>query len=97
MGRIPDSNRPMLLALLKQIGVPTVDLGVTEDTKDALEKTLLEAAPTCDIIVTSGGVSMGEKDLMKAVLKNLGYKIHFGRVNIKPGKPTTFATEPVCP
>ncbi|XP_022652347.1 gephyrin-like isoform X1 [Varroa destructor] len=94
VGRIPDSNRPMLLALLQQIRVPTVDLGVVEDTKEALEKAILEAASSCDIIVTSGGVSMGEKDLIKAVLKNLGYKIHFGRVNIKPGKPTTFATEP---
>ena len=56
--------------------------------RDALRK--------CDVIITSGGVSMGELDLLKPTIeRTLGGKIHFGRVNMKPGKPTTFATVPV--
>ncbi|OQR77247.1 gephyrin-like [Tropilaelaps mercedesae] len=91
-GHIPDSNRPMLLALLKQIGVPVVDLGIAKDIRHELESKLREAH-LCDIIVTSGGVSMGEKDLLKHVLTHLGYTVHFGRVNVKPGKPTTLASD----
>lgn len=50
----------------------------------------------CDVIITSGGVSMGELDLLKPTIeRSLGGTIHFGRVNMKPGKPTTFATVPV--
>lgn len=50
----------------------------------------------CDVIITSGGVSMGELDLLKPTIeRSLGGAIHFGRVNMKPGKPTTFATVPV--
>lgn len=46
----------------------------------------------CDIIVSSGGVSMGERDLIKGTIVELGGTVHFGRVQMKPGKPTTFAT-----
>jgi gephyrin len=62
----------------------------------SLEQTLRDALRKCDMIITSGGVSMGELDLLKPTIeRSLGGTIHFGRVNMKPGKPTTFATVPV--
>ncbi|KAL4238950.1 hypothetical protein ACF0H5_003654 [Mactra antiquata] len=92
-GKIRDSNRTTLLAQLMEHGFNSVDLGIAEDTPDALLKMLQNALEKADIIVTSGGVSMGEKDLLRHVLtKDLGATIHFGRVFMKPGKPTTFAT-----
>lgn len=61
----------------------------------ALEQTLRDAMRTVDVIITSGGVSMGELDLLKPTIeRSLGGTIHFGRVSMKPGKPTTFATVP---
>ena len=64
----------------------------------ALEQSLRDALRQCDIIITSGGVSMGELDLLKPTIERaLGGTIHFGRVSMKPGKPTTFATVPVKP
>lgn len=61
-----------------------------------LEQALRDATRKVDVIITSGGVSMGELDLLKPTLeRSLGGTIHFGRVAMKPGKPTTFATIPV--
>ena len=61
----------------------------------ALEQTLRDAMRKVNVIVTSGGVSMGELDLLKPTIeRSLGGTIHFGRVSMKPGKPTTFATVP---
>jgi gephyrin len=61
-----------------------------------LETTLRDALRKVDVIVTTGGVSMGELDLLKPTIeRSLGGTIHFGRVSMKPGKPTTFATIPV--
>lgn len=61
----------------------------------ALEEQLRDALRHVDVIITSGGVSMGELDLLKPTIeRSLGGTIHFGRVNMKPGKPTTFATVP---
>jgi len=94
-GCIRDSNRPMLFAVLSDIdqhwGNATVDLGIAKDTAEELEKKLKEGLEQADVIITSGGVSMGELDLMKPLLEKLG-TIHFGRVEMKPGKPLTFAT-----
>ncbi len=62
----------------------------------SLEEHLRDALRNVDVIVTSGGVSMGELDLLKPTLeRSLGGTIHFGRVSMKPGKPTTFATIPI--
>lgn len=92
-GKIRDSNRTTLMAALREHGYQYVDLGIAEDTPDALLALLKKGLDQADIIVTSGGVSMGEKDLMRHVLeKDLGATVHFGRVHMKPGKPTTFAT-----
>ncbi|XP_045171421.2 gephyrin-like isoform X1 [Mercenaria mercenaria] len=92
-GKIRDSNRTTLLAQLREYGFRCVDLGIADDTPDALLVMLRKALDQADIIVTSGGVSMGEKDLLRHVLeKDLKATIHFGRVFMKPGKPTTFST-----
>ncbi|KAF0692496.1 Aste57867_16440 [Aphanomyces stellatus] len=90
-GKIRDSNRPMLLAYMQQLGVETVDLGICSDKWDALRALLLDSLSKIDVLITSGGVSMGEHDLVKPLLKELG-TVHFGRIHMKPGKPTTFAT-----
>ncbi|KAJ2157949.1 hypothetical protein GGF46_004137 [Coemansia sp. RSA 552] len=94
-GAIRDSNRPAILAALAAIGCPTVDLGVIKDSPDELERTIRQALETCEGVITTGGVSMGEKDWLKPVVEQrLGGKIQFGRVMMKPSKPTTFATLP---
>eukprot|EP00794_Sanderia_malayensis_P019900 gene19900-21844_t len=92
-GQIFDSNKTALLAAIKSEGFTAVDAGITTDKPGCLYTKLREAAKSADIVVTTGGVSMGEKDILKPVLQEkLGAKIHFGRVHMKPGKPTTFAT-----
>nr|XP_022331170.1 gephyrin-like isoform X2 [Crassostrea virginica] len=91
-GKIRDSNRTALIAQVLEQGFPVLDLGVAEDTTEALFMKLKESLRKCDVIVTSGGVSMGDKDLLKHVLTDLGADIKFGRVFMKPGKPTAFAT-----
>lgn len=90
-GHIRDSNRYMLLTALKALGVEAVDLGVASDEASDLENKLVGGLNRVDILLTSGGVSMGELDLMKPLLEKLG-TVHFGRVLMKPGKPLTFAT-----
>ncbi|KNC53357.1 gephyrin [Thecamonas trahens ATCC 50062] len=90
-GRIRDSNRPMLAARLAALPVEVVDLGIVADDEAAVAAALAHAAAHGDLVLTSGGVSMGQKDLVKPLLATMG-SIHFGRVCLKPGKPTTFAT-----
>lgn len=93
-GLIRDANRPMLLALIKTylsgfaVGI---DIGIVRDDEKAVEDRLREAYEKVDLLITSGGVSMGQKDYLKAKIGDLN-KIHFGRINMKPGKPLTFAT-----
>ena len=95
IGMIPDANGPVLSSLLtsyqnchiKNYGI------VNDDDVDNLTSTLSKAIQECNVIITSGGVSMGEKDIIENVLcDKLGCQIHFGRLHMKPGKPTTFAT-----
>ncbi|KAG0253185.1 hypothetical protein DFQ27_007616 [Actinomortierella ambigua] len=94
-GQIRDSNRPTLMAATKAAGFNHVDLGVAPDTPEELEAAIKKGFDQCEIVVTTGGVSMGEMDLLKPILEQkLGATIHFGRIMMKPGKPTTFATVP---
>jgi molybdenum cofactor synthesis domain-containing protein len=90
-GQIRDSNRYTLMAALRRAGVQPVSLGIGPDTQDALMAKVSEGLTTSDALITSGGVSMGELDLIKPLLETIG-QVHFGRVNMKPGKPLTFAT-----
>ncbi|XP_073407493.1 gephyrin isoform X24 [Dendrobates tinctorius] len=92
-GKIRDSNRSTLLATIQEHGYPTINLGIVGDNPDDLLNALNEGISCADVIITSGGVSMGEKDYLKQVLDiDLHAQIHFGRVFMKPGLPTTFAT-----
>ncbi len=90
-GQIRDSNRAMLVAAIGAVGGEPVDLGISGDTQEALESRVQEGLANADILISSGGVSMGELDLVQPLLEHAG-TVHFGRVRMKPGKPVTFAT-----
>lgn len=95
-GEVRDTNRPTLVAAARGCGFEVVDLGIVRDTGGKLEEVLRGAMREVDLVITTGGVSMGELDLLKPTIERaLGGTIHFGRVAMKPGKPTTFATVPV--
>ncbi|ROT38712.1 gephyrin [Sodiomyces alkalinus F11] len=96
LGEVRDTNRSTLTAAAREQGFTVVDLGIARDRPGALEEVLRDALRRADVVLTTGGVSMGELDLLKPTVERaLGGTIHFGRVNMKPGKPTTFATVPV--
>ena len=93
-GRIFDCNRPLLLAAARAAGCDTTDFGIAKDQQGSLERALDTAlAADVDVLVCSGGVSMGDRDLVKPLLSRRG-TVHFGKVRMKPGKPLTFATVP---
>ncbi|KAH6690466.1 gephyrin [Plectosphaerella plurivora] len=96
LGEVRDTNRITLAAAAEEQGFEVVDLGIARDKPGALEETLREGLRKADVLITTGGVSMGELDLLKPTIeRSLGGTIHFGRVDMKPGKPTTFATVPI--
>ncbi|KAK6819550.1 molybdenum cofactor synthesis domain-containing protein [Apiospora arundinis] len=96
LGEVRDTNRITLMAAAREWGYEVVDLGIAADQSGSLEETLRAALRQVDLVITTGGVSMGELDLLKPTIeRSLGGTIHFGRVAMKPGKPTTFATVPV--
>lgn len=93
LGHIWDSNKTTLLSLFAQQNVDTRDLGIAQDNVDDVFRIIAKGFDDVDVLVTTGGVSMGEKDVLKRVLiEDFDATIHFGRVNLKPGKPTAFAT-----
>ncbi|XP_048504321.1 molybdopterin biosynthesis protein CNX1 isoform X2 [Beta vulgaris subsp. vulgaris] len=90
-GQIRDSNRAMLLAAAVEQNCSIVDLGIARDDEAELEKIMEKAfSAGIDILLTSGGVSMGDRDYVKPLLEKRG-KLHFSKVLMKPGKPLTFA------
>lgn len=90
-GEIRESNRRMLAAALHESGCDVVDLGTVRDDEDELEAVLRDAATSCDAIVTSGGVSMGDYDVVKAVLARIA-DMTWMQIAIKPAKPFAFGT-----
>jgi molybdenum cofactor synthesis domain-containing protein len=88
-GQIRESNKTMLLPLVAETGCEAIDLGVVRDDEAALESVLRDAAATYDAIVTSGGVSMGEYDVVKAVLSRIA-DMRWMQIAIKPAKPFAF-------
>lgn len=84
-----NSNTPMFLARAKELGCEVQYIGSCGDTIESLE-TSIQSALNADIILTSGGVSVGDKDFTKDAFKNLGAKFYFEKIDIKPGKPTAF-------
>jgi molybdopterin molybdotransferase len=89
-GQIYESNSILLKALLDGTGADVRSIEQCADDRDALTATL-QSAITCDVAIVSGGVSVGEHDLVQSVLRSLGAKIDLWRVAIKPGKPFLFA------
>jgi molybdopterin molybdotransferase len=90
-GGIRDSNRYALLAAAREAGCDTISLGIARDDEAVQRAAILDGIARADVLLTSGGVSMGTRDLIKPLLAELG-TVHFGRIAFKPGKPTTFAT-----
>ena len=88
-GQIYNSNRYSLYGLIQQLGGDIVDLGCVADTRDATREALTKAAESSDLIITTGGVSVGEEDYIKEVVEELG-RMDLWRVAIKPGKPLAF-------
>jgi molybdenum cofactor synthesis domain-containing protein len=88
-GQIRESNKTMLLAMVAEAGCDTLDMGIIRDDEVALEAALREAAESCDAIVTSGGVSMGDYDVVKAVLSTIA-EMRWMQIAIKPAKPFAF-------
>jgi molybdopterin molybdotransferase len=85
-GAIYNSNRFVLTALLRRMGCEVTDLGIVPDSLDATRAALREAARSCDLIVTSGGMSVGEEDHVKPALEAEG-TLKMWQIAIKPGKP----------
>jgi len=90
-GQIYDSNRYTLYGMLKRMEVDIIDLGVVPDQKEALRSALLFAAEQADVVLTSGGVSVGDADYVKEMLVELG-TIDFWKIAMKPGRPLAFGT-----
>ena len=88
-GQIRESNRTMLKPMLVDAGCDVIDLGLVRDDEAALEQVLLHGAARCDALVTSGGVSMGDFDVVKAVLSRIA-EMQWMQVAIKPAKPFAF-------
>src|SRR6266404_3413582 len=89
--QIRNSNSYTLAAYAERAGAMADMLGIVEDTPEATRVALIRAADNHDIVITSGGVSMGDYDLVKGALKDIGAEIYFDRVIIRPGKPIVFA------
>lgn len=94
-GQIYDSNRYSLLGLLQQLGVEVLDSGSIADNPDSLRHALLDAAAKADVIITSGGVSVGEADYIKQLLGEIG-EVVFWKIAMKPGRPLAYGKIGQC-
>jgi molybdopterin molybdotransferase len=90
-GTIRDSNRVLLRAVLAELGVPVVDLGIIGDDPDALRSAYDRASTEADMVLSTGGVSMGDYDYVKQILGELG-SVDFWKVAMQPGKPFAFGS-----
>ncbi len=85
-GAVYDSNRYTVFGLLTRLGIEVIDMGVVRDAPEALEAAFVQAALQADAIITSGGVSVGEADYTKAMMKQLG-DVAFWKIAMRPGRP----------
>lgn len=88
-GQLYDANRPLLKALLSSPAIEVMDYGLQADEVEQLSAVLSEAAAVCDVVITSGGVSVGDCDYLKEAVQAIG-NIQYYRVNMKPGKPFVY-------
>jgi len=91
-GQIVDSNHYALVAFLQQMGAEPIALGVVRDDRAALTAAIKQAIAQADLVLSTGGVSVGDYDYVDAVLAELGGEIHVKSVAVRPGKPLTLAT-----
>jgi len=89
-GQVRNSNGYAVMAAVRQAGGVPTSIGIARDQEDDVLAKLRRGFDLADVVITSGGVSVGKRDLVKSQLEKLG-RIHFGRVAVKPGKPFTFA------
>jgi len=90
-GKIYDSNRYTLQGMLRELGCEIIDLGLVGDTLQETKNAMLNAAKQADLVVTCGGVSVGEEDYVRIAIEQLG-ELHLWRLRIKPGKPLAFGS-----
>ena len=88
-GEIYDSNRYTIHAMLTRLNCEVLDMGVVRDEPEALERAFAEAARSADVVITSGGVSVGEADFVKQLLDKLG-EVLFWKIAMKPGRPLAY-------
>ncbi|WP_371376889.1 gephyrin-like molybdotransferase Glp [Thalassotalea aquiviva] len=88
-GKIYESNRFTCIGMLKRLGINVIDMGIVPDDVNLLEKNLLSASEQADVIISSGGVSVGDADYVKDVIEQKG-NIGFWKIALKPGKPFAF-------
>jgi len=88
-GEIYDSNRYTLHGMLTRLGCDAIDMGVVEDVPEKLERAFVAAAGAADVVITSGGVSVGEADYVKQLLDKLG-EVLFWKIAMKPGRPLAY-------
>jgi molybdopterin molybdotransferase len=88
-GEVYDSNRYTLHGMLERLGVEITDLGVVRDDPNELEKAFIRAAKSADAVITTGGVSVGEADFVKALMAKLG-EVLFWKIAMRPGRPMAF-------
>jgi molybdopterin molybdotransferase len=91
-GQIVDSNQYALASLVAQMGAIPLRLGIVPDQPEALAQAMAEAIAAADVVLSSGGVSVGDYDYVEGILAKLGAEIHIRAVAVKPGKPLTVAT-----
>jgi molybdopterin molybdotransferase len=92
-GEIYDSNRFGLIAQLQRLSVDIMDLGVIEDNPDSIREAFVKADKAADVVITSGGVSVGEADFTREIMEQFG-EINFWKLAIKPGKPIAYGKFP---
>ena len=88
-GEIYDSNRYTLHGMLQRMGIEAIDMGVVRDDPALLEQAFRDAAAIADVVITSGGVSVGEADYVKTLLSKLG-EVVFWKIAMKPGRPLAY-------
>jgi molybdopterin molybdotransferase len=94
-GQIYDSNRYTLIAMLNRFGATIIDMGVVKDNRESIESAFNEASNQADVLITTGGVSVGDADYVKEALEKLG-NINFWKIAMKPGRPLAYGKLNTC-
>jgi len=92
-GKIMNANGPLLAGLCEKNSLKVTSVSVAKDNRKDTAKAIADAMDAADIVILSGGVSMGDLDFVDTAMGDLGLKVHFNRVAVKPGKPMTFASK----